>query len=203
MLTQLPQPDLKALYNPPAGKPVLVEVPEMAFLMVDGAGDPNTVDAYREALEALFSVSYTIKFAVKKSRGFDFHVSPLESLWWSDGGDLLETDKSAWKWTAMMRQPDEVTAEEVAAAIEAAGRKKPLPALSRLRFARFGEGTSAQVMHIGPYSAEGPTIEGLRAFIAASGHEPAGRHHEIYLGDPRRAAPEKLRTIVRQPVRAL
>jgi hypothetical protein len=200
VLTQLPTPDLKALYSPPIGRPVMVEVPALAFLAIDGAGDPNTTPAYQQALEALFSVSYTLKFAVKKSRGLDFHVSPLESLWWAEGQDLLAAPKSSWQWTAMVRQPDEVTAADVAAAIEAAAKKRPLPALPRLRFLRFDEGECAQVMHVGPYSAEGPTIERLHVFIAASGCGLRGKHHEIYLGDPRRAAPEKLKTIVRQPV---
>ena len=194
------KPDLKSLYGPRAGRPELVDVPEMAFLVVDGQGDPNTGDEYRQALEALFSVSYTLKFGLKKSRGLDFRVAPLETLWWADGADLLAAPKAEWRWTALMRQPDEVTADDVAAAIATAGRKKPLPGLARVRFERFAEGESAQVMHVGPYSAEGPTIEGLRSFIAASGRKPRGKHHEIYLGDPRRAAPEKLKTVVRQPV---
>ena len=194
------KPDLKALYGPRVGRPELVFVPEMPFLAVDGEGDPNRDPAYREALQALFSVSYTLKFALKKARGLDFHVAPLESLWWSEGGELLATPMAEWRWTALMRQPDEATGADVAAAISSAGAKKQLPGLSRLHLVRFEEGECAQVMHLGPYSSEGPTIESLRAFIEASGRRPRGRHHEIYLGDPRRSAPERLRTIIRQPV---
>jgi hypothetical protein len=202
MVTQVAaKPDVKILYGPPVGRPVILDVPEMAFLMVDGEGDPNTSKEYQDALQALFSVSYTLRFAVKKSRGFEYRVSPLEGLWWSDDpADFLAGRKTKWKWTAMIRQPDEVTGEEVAGAIAAAVAKRPLPALSRLRFARFREGACAQVMHLGPYSAEGPNIQRLHEFIAASGYRLAGKHHEIYLGDPRRAAPDKLRTVIRQPI---
>jgi hypothetical protein len=193
--------DAKVLYGPPIGQPVIVEVPEMAFLMVDGEGDPNTSTQYQDALQALFSVSYTLKFAVKKGRGFEYRVSPLEGLWWSDDpGDFLAGRKANWKWTAMIRQPDEATGQDVDAAIAAAGAKQPLPALSRLRFLRFAEGECAQVMYLGEYSAEGPTIKRLHEFIAAAGHRLTGKHHEIYLGDPRRAAPEKLKTVIRQPI---
>ena len=191
----------RALYGPPVGRPVVVNVPEMAFLMIDGEGDPNTARQYQDALEALFSASYTLRFAVKKSCGFEYRVSPLEGLWWSDDpNDFQAGRKSNWRWTAMIRQPDEVTREEVDAAIAAAGVRKPLPALSWIRFGRFNEGECAQVMYMGPYSAEGPAIKRLHEFIAASGYRLAGKHHEIYLGDPRRAAPEKLRTVIRQPV---
>jgi len=193
--------ELKELYAP-GREPALVEVPELAFLMIDGEGDPNTADEYREAVEALFAVSYAAKFVVKRSpRGIDFGVMPLEGLWWvADMSEFTIEDKSGWSWTAMIMQPEPVTTEVVVAARGGAAKKKPLPALERLRFERFGEGRAAQVMHLGPYSAEGPTIARLHEFIAERGLEREGKHHEIYLKDPTRSAPENLRTVIRQPV---
>lgn len=193
--------ELRDLYLP-GRRPGIVEVPEMAFVMVDGHGDPNTAASYREALEALYTVSYAVKFAVKRMpAGVDFGVMPLEGLWWSpDAASFDAENKSAWFWTAMIMQPPPVTAEIVEAARREAVAKSSLPALEQLRYERFSEGTAAQVMHIGPYAAEAPTIEALHAFITEQGYRPAGKHHEIYLGDPRRSAPEKLRTVLRHPV---
>ena len=195
--------EFKRLYQPSAKKCELLDVPSMPFLMIDGSGDPNSSQDYQDAIQALYSVSYTLKFGLKKSGGPEFRVMPLESLWWSDASGSLdpETPKTAWSWTAMIRQPDFATDTTIEDAKRQAGARRPLPALARMRFERFEEGLSAQVMHIGPYSAERPTIEMLHAFIAEQDCEFAGKHHEIYLGDPRRAAPEKLKTVVRQPVR--
>jgi hypothetical protein len=194
--------DLRDLYRPPAREPVLVDVPEMAFLMIDGSGDPNTSPEYRRAVEALYAVSYTAKFSLKRGpESIDFKVMPLEGLWWSeDMAVFLEGRKDAWRWTMMITQPDVVTPAHIEEAIAEAGRKKNLPALGKVRLERFDEGLCAQIMHVGPYTAERPTIERLHAFIAEQDRAPRGKHHEIYLGDPRRAAPERLRTIVRQPV---
>jgi len=182
--------------------PAIVEVPELSFLMIDGTGDPNTSEQYRAALEALFSVSYTLKFTVRRApAGFDYAVMPLEGLWSApDGSGVLTSERPDWNWTSMIAQPDEITSEMVAAAIVAAERKRELQAAAKLRLERFHEGPAAQLMHVGPYAQEGPNIARLHAFITAEGYAPAGRHHEIYLGDPRRSAPEKLRTIIRQPV---
>ena len=195
--------EFKRLYGPSARECQLLEVPEMRFLMVDGSGDPNTSQEFQEAIQALYGASYTLKFALKKSGGGpEFRVMPLEALWWSDADGRLDPDsKSTWNWTAMIRQPDFIAEATMSEAMRQAGAKRPLPALSKMRFERFEEGLSAQVMHVGPYSEERPTIERLHAFIAEQGCEPTGKHHEIYLGDPRRAAPEKLKTVVRQPVR--
>jgi hypothetical protein len=193
--------ELRELYSAPR-TPVMVDVPELAFLMVDGHDDPNTSHDYRDAIEALYSVSYTLKFAIKRgSIGLDYSVMPLESLWWGrDVTSFPAEDKSSWSWTAMIMQPDVVTGELVSEAIGEARAKRPLAAAAKLRLERFGEGLSAQVLHIGPYAAEVPTIERLHAFIAAQARARRGKHHEIYLGDPHRSAPEKLRTIIRQPV---
>jgi len=192
--------ELRELFAPRRSA-ALVQVPELSFLMVDGHGDPNTSAEYREAVSALFSVSYAARFALKRSGVIDYGVMPLEGLWWvPDISEFSIEDKTAWDWTAMIMQPEEVTDAVLADAKQAAAQKG-LPALERLRLERFAEGLSAQVLHVGPYSAEGPTIAGLHEFIAEQGYERAGKHHEIYLSDPGRAAPEKLKTIIRQPVR--
>lgn len=193
--------ELGELYAP-GKEPGIVEVPELSFLMIDGQGDPNSAPAYSEAIEALYTLSYTAKFALKRSpAGLDFAVMPLEGLWWTpDMASFSTAKKSAWQWTTMIMQPEQVTEEVFAQALESARSKKQLAAFDRLRLESFAEGLSAQLMYVGPYAEEGPTIERLHAFIAEQGYELAGRHHEIYLGDPRRCAPEKLKTIIRQPM---
>ncbi len=172
--------------------------------MIDGHGDPNSAPAYSEAIEALYTLSYTAKFALKRSpAGLDFAVMPLEGLWWTpDMASFSTANKSAWEWTAMIMQPAQVTHEVFEQALESAKGKKQLAAFDRLRLESFAEGLSAQVMYLGPYAKEGPTIARLHAFIAEQGYELAGKHHEIYLSDPRRCAPEKLKTIIRQPMAA-
>lgn len=195
--------ELKHLYGPSKKEVVEVEVPQMRFLMVDGEGDPNTSQAYQEAIEALYSVSYALKFAVKKEEGVDYNVMPLEGLWWtdkeeSDLEDILE-DKSAWKWTTMIMQPEWVTEERLERALASVEQKKGLPGLSRLRFEPFREGRAAQVLHVGPFAEERPTIERIDRFMEERGGEMRGKHHEIYLSDLRRTAPEKLKTIIRHP----
>ena len=203
--TSVPKRDfkklLKDLYVPPT-EPVMVEVPPMNFIMVDGTGDPNTEASYEAAIEALYSVAYTIKFIVKgRSADLDFVVPPLEGLWWAeDMAAFAESDKDAWQWTMMVMMPEPVDRELFAQGGETAREKKRLAAIDEVRFEEFAEGLSAQVMHIGPYAEEAPTIERLHAFIAEQGHERRGKHHEIYLSDPRRTKPEKLKTVIRQPV---
>ncbi len=194
--------ELKQLYNPPAKEVALVEVPDMTYLMVDGSGNPNTSQEYQDALNTLYNVSYTLKFLIKKELSIDYPVMALEGLWWTN--NMLEfsmDNKDIWHWTSMIMQPECVTAELVARVCEELRQKKDLPALSKLRIERFHEGLSAQIMHIGPYAAEKPTIEKLHAYIKEHGYEFNGKHHEIYLSDPRRAAPEKMKTVVRQPVK--
>ena len=180
--------------------PVVVDVPELAFLMIDGHGDPNTSDEYAEAIQGLYGVAYTAKFMVKALGETDYAVMPLEGLWWTpDMATFSTDDKSSWLWTMMIMQPDVVTADLVEAARAKAAERKPLDAIAKVRLDRYAEGEAAQVMHIGPYSDEGPTIRRMHEFIAAQGYELSGKHHEIYLSDPRRTAPAKWRTIVRQP----
>jgi hypothetical protein len=194
--------ELKHLYGPSAKAVVQVDVPSFQFLMIDGEGDPNTSRQYAAAVEALFSVSYTAKFMVKKGpRAIDYAVMPLEGLWWADDmSTFIANDKSKWKWTMMIMQPDFVGAEVVHAAIADVKKKKPLPALSKLRLENFAEGLCAQVLHVGPFSDEGPTIQKIHQFIQARS-SLAGKHHEIYLSDIRRAAPAKWKTIIRQPMK--
>jgi len=194
--------ELKHLYNPSAKQVAIINVPKMNFLMIDGKGDPNTAQEYKDAVEALFAVSYALKFMVKKEREVDFGVLPLEGLWWtSNVAKFSMEDKDKWKWTSLIMQPEYVADDFVSRAFEQVRKKKNPPALPKMRFEGFQEGLSAQTMHIGLYSAEGPTIENLHNFIKDNGYELRGKHHEIYLSDPRRSAPEKLKTILRQPMK--
>ena len=194
--------ELKDLYNPSTKQVTIVEVPKMNFLIIDGSGDPNTSQMYKDAIEALFSLSYTIKFMVKKTKAVDYAVMPLEGLWWVDDmSSFSVTSKDEWKWTAMIMQPEHVTEDTTAKAVEDLKNKKDLPSLSKIRFDSFHEGTSAQIMYIGAYADEGPTIKKLHEFINENRCTLDGKHHEIYLSDPRRAAPEKLKTIIRQPMK--
>jgi hypothetical protein len=194
--------EFRQLYAPGL-EPAFVDVPEMTFLTIDGTGDPNTSLAFQAAVEALYAASYGLKFAIKRApSGIDHVVMPLEGLWHVPGQTgYPEGAPDAWSWTLMIKQPDEVTQELAEEAIHDAAVRKPLPAATQLRLERFHEGRSAQVMYVGPFAAERPTIERLMAFIRDQGHEPEGRHHEIYLSDPARTAPEKLKTIIRHPVR--
>ena len=191
---------LRHLYLPSTKSVDMLRVPPMNYLMIDGAGSPET-KAFSAAAEALFSVAYTIKFMMKKGeQAIDFVVMPLEGLWWSDDMTSFVTDnKAAWKWTVMIMQPPFVTADIVEQAVEQVRTKKGLAALSKLRFSSFEEGDVAQTLHIGPFSEEGPTVEEVHNTIAEHGLQLDGKHHEIYLSDIRRTAPEKWRTVIRQP----
>lgn len=192
---------LKEFYRPSAKKVVEVNIPKMNFLMVDGNGAPETTE-YKEAIEALYSVSYTLKFMIKNGDiGIDYGVLPLEGLWWADDmSDFINDNKSKWIWTMMIMQPDLVTKDLVQAAINQAKDKKNLPAIDKVKFRPFQEGKCAQILHVGPFSEEGPTVERVHSFIAERGNELTGKHHEIYLTDIRRAAPENWKTIIRQPM---
>lgn len=196
--------ELKNLYNPSVKEVNLVDVPTMNFVMIDGSGDPNKAQEYQDAIEALYSISYTIKFAVKKEGEIDYGVMPLEGLWWTDNMSLFSTtNKDIWKWTAMIMQPEYVTHALFDMARQQVEKKKGIPALSKARFQSFHEGQSAQIMYIGPFSDEGPTVERIHEFIKEHGYTFDGllqKHHEIYLSDFRKTAPDKLKTVIRQPV---
>ncbi len=193
--------ELGALYRPPKDRVVEVHVPPLRYLRIDGRGDPNTSPAYAEAVEALFSVSYTAKFIVKKGpTGVDYAVMPLEGLWWADDmAAFTGRDKASWQWTMMILQPDAASDDVIADAIAQVRSKKALPAVEKLRLETVDEGRCAQTLHVGPFDAEGPTIERLHAYIAERSRW-RGKHHEIYLSDVRRAAPQRWRTILRQPM---
>jgi hypothetical protein len=194
--------ELKHLYNPSAKAFQLIDVPSLQFVMIDGQGDPNTAESFRLAMEALYTVAYTLKFDLKKNHGVDYPVMPLEGLWWAEDMELFSQEKKGeWKWTLMIMHPDVVTKKLFKSAVEQVAAKKGLPALGGLRLERLREGTSAQILYLGPYAGEGPTIARMHAFIRESGYLPEGKHHEIYLGDPRRSAPEKLKTVIRQPAK--
>ena len=195
--------EMKHLYRASAKRVTVVEVPPLSFLMIDGRGDPNTSPEYAEAIEALYAVAYALKFRVKRSQGVDYVVMPLEGLWWTDDPAQFNLDnREVWNWTAMIMQPDPVTEEMYEEVVAEVRKKKALGALDKMRLETYHEGLSVQVLHVGPYAAEGPTIARLHDYIRAQGYRPNGKHHEIYLSDPRRTAPERLKTILRQPVRA-
>ncbi|MGW8144966.1 MAG: GyrI-like domain-containing protein [Anaerolineales bacterium] len=197
--------EYKVLFSPPR-EFVLLEVPEMQFLMVDGHGDPNVAQEYQEAVEALYAVAYKIKFASKKQLGRDYVVPPLEGLWWAEdmGAFTTARDKSKWDWTMMIMTPEWISQEMYADAVEQVRQGKHPAALEKVRLERYNEGLSVQIMHIGSYDDEGPTLMKMHnEFLPENGYVENGKHHEIYLGDPRKLAPEKLKTVLRQPVRKL
>lgn len=191
----------KDQYSAGVGKPTLATVPARPFLMIDGQGNPGTSPEYTNAVEALYPLAYGIRAAIKRETGDGYTVLPLEGLWWADDMEAFRADrKNEWRWTMMIGLPDLADAAMAAEVLPAVTARKGLVAGARVRFEVFDEGRVAQVMHVGPYSAEAPTIELLHGFIAAEGLERRGLHHEIYLGDPRKADPAKLKTIIRQPV---
>lgn len=194
---------LKHLLNPSPKQPEIVDVPVMNFLMIDGVGDPNSASTFQQAVEALYAVAYHLKFTVKKSTAaIDYSVAPLEGLWWAEDMRAFSLDrKDLWQWTMMIMQPVYVSKDLYQQALSEVQKKKTPPALGKMRFQAFHEGLAAQIMHLGPYAQEGPTIARLHEFIETNGYQLAGKHHEIYLSDPRKSAPEKMKTIIRQPIK--
>ena len=190
------------LYKASAIKPDIVTVPKLNYLMVDGHGDPNNSKLFQDAIEVLFSMAYTIKFMIKKGlQQIDFGVMPLEALWWMD--DMKEfsmENKSKWKWTIMIMQPDFVTNAIFEQAKELVAKKKNPVLLKDIRLESMEEGLCAQILYIGPYDKETSTIIKLHEFIKENGYNLHGKHREIYMNDMRRTAPEKLKTIIRQPM---
>ena len=192
---------LQHLYKPSVKEVEIVEVPQMNFLMIDGDGGPNH-PTFQNAIEVLFPLSYTLKFMIKKNDiGIDYGVLPLEGLWWADDmSSFIKDKKDDWKWTLMIMQPELITNEMVVEAVNQVRVKKNPTSLPLVRFESINEGKVAQIMHIGPFSEEGPTVQKLHSFIKDSGKKIIGKHHEVYLSDIRRAAPEKWKTIIRQPM---
>ena len=193
---------LKHLYNPPR-RFVTVDVPEMQFVMVDGHGDPNTTQDYKDAVEALYAVAYKIKFMSKKGLEKDYTVPPLEGLWWAEDMETFITrDKSQWDWTMMIMTPDWISIEFFADAVGQVRKAKDPAAINKVRLERYHEGLSVQIMHIGSFDDEGPVLSQMHSdFIPNNGFVENGKHHEIYLSDPRRVTPEKLKTVLRQPIK--
>ncbi len=191
------------LYSPGSGDFTLVQVPPMQYLAMDGHGNPNTSPEYAAALECLYPVAYALKFRSKNELVQDFTVPPLEGLWRAEDMDAFARgDKDSWDWTLLIAQPEWITAEMVQEAVTEVSAKKDLPALDRVRLLPLREGLCAQILFVGPYDDEAPVLHRLH-HTWMPGHELEfnGEHHEIYLNDPRRTAPEKLRTVLRQPVR--
>jgi hypothetical protein len=204
----------REFYAPPR-RPVIVDVPEFAFVMVDGQGEPESAESFQASIGALYGVVYTLKFLPKKRPELDWpawKIMPLEGLWFAEGQDgiamadavdaSVDPTDPAWQWTLMIAVPDFFTRDDVELAKDELRRKdKSSPQLDELRLERFTEGLSVQVMYVGAYDQERETIEAMHAFAREQGYELRGRHHEIYLGDPRRTAPERLKTVLRHPVR--
>ena len=192
----------KVLYSSSSRDFTMVEVPELHYLAIDGHGDPNTSVEYAEALEALYPVAYTLKFESKKALGRDFVVGPLEGLWRAeDMTAFTRREKDAWDWTMMISQPDWITEDMVASAIATVKAKKGIQAVDRLRLATLHEGIAVQILHIGSYDDEAPTLHRMHhEYMPAHGLTFNGDHHEVYLSDPRRTEAKKLKTILRQPV---
>ncbi|MDI9949082.1 MULTISPECIES: GyrI-like domain-containing protein [Rhodococcus] len=192
-----------AAYQSPRGEFRIVDVPDLQYLMIDGHGDPNTSPAFSDAVEALYPLAYKLKFASKRDLGRDYVVPPLEGLWWADDMDSFTTvrDKSRWDWTMMIMTPKWVDQAMFATAVDQAGAKNRPVRLDDVRLADLSEGRCVQTLHAGSFDDEAAVLAQLHDdFIPSNGLRVSGKHHEIYLNDFRRIAPEKQRTILRQPV---
>lgn len=191
----------KSLYSPSAKEFTFITLPPLHYLMIEGSGSPNG-EMYMQAIPTLYSLAYTLKFSLKKTGGQDFTVMPLEGLWWmEDMNEFRASNKDQWLWTAMILQPEVITPDLLAAAKEACKAKGKAPLADLAKLAPFEEGECVQILFYGAYADEAPTIARMHAFIAEKGYVPNGKHHEIYMTDPSRVAPEKNKTILRQPIR--
>lgn len=201
----------KYLYQPSAKKIETVQVPRLQFAMIDGeiekGSEPGKSPSFAEATQAMYSMAYTLKFMIKKRKtnAIDYPVMALEGLWWVEDGLFDITVKDNWSYTLMILQPDVVTADIFEEAREQVRRKRgDSPSLSRGRLGSFEEGLCVQTMHLGPYATEPATIDRMREYMQEHGLKdnvgPNGKHHEIYMSDPRRVAPDKVKTVLRHPV---
>lgn len=193
-------------YRARPGEFSIVDVPPLRYLMIDGHGDPNTAPAYADALAAIYPVAYALKFASRSELGRDYVVPPLEALWWAEDMNAFTSarDMSAWDWTVMLMVPEWITSQMFDVAVARTAAKGRPTGLDQLRLEMLNEGLSVQTLHIGPYDAEAETLAELHhRFIPVHGLKMTGKHHEIYLSDPRRVEPARLRTILRQPVEAV
>ncbi|MDH3189917.1 MAG: GyrI-like domain-containing protein [Acidimicrobiia bacterium] len=199
----------KDLYLPSAKEPAIVEVPELLFIALDGqieAGvGPSESVAFTTAIGAMYGVAYGLKFMSKlrENDPIDFTVMALEGLWGSGDGDFEFGSQEPWRFTLLMMQPDHITADMFDQVVAETNSKRPNPDLARVELLRWEEGLAVQMMHVGPYAEEPRTMERLVALTEETGHRPVGRHHEIYIGDPRRAKPENLKTVLRHPIAPL
>ncbi len=196
--------EFKSIYKQPKNKISLVDVPPLNFLMIDGTGDPNDNPDYSEAVSALYAVAYKLKFAIKKGpQAIDYKVMPLEGLWWAEDMSLFTLEnRSDWKWRMMIMQPEYITEDLFITNVSSVKEKKGLPKLEDLQFETFQEGLCMQIFHLGPYGeGERETINKLHTYIESEGYQRIGKHHEIYFNSPLRTAPEKLKTVIRQPVK--
>ena len=192
---------LAGLYKPTAKAVTLVDVPAMNFIMVDGHGAPES-PLFQQAIQALYPIAYTIKFARKKADGTDYGVMPLEGFWWADDMSAFtsgKTGRDKWQWTLMIMQPDFITRADFTAAQEIAAKKNDNPLIAKVRFEKFKECAAAQIMHVGPFSAEGPNVQKIHDKIVELGGKLSGKHHEVYLSDFRKVDPQKMKTVLRQP----
>jgi hypothetical protein len=206
MLTLDLKKELKPLYFPSAKAVLVVNVPRFKFLMIDGQIEPGHMPGdsqnFAENTAAMYGAAYTLKFASKlrKENPIDYPVMALEGLWWTETGAYDLTDARGWMYTLMIMQPEHITAELYADALASLRKKKPSLAIERLRLEEFEEGRCIQVLHIGPYKEETRTLQMMDEYAARCGLRMHGKHHEIYMGDPRKAQPEKLKTVLRHPV---
>lgn len=197
----------KTLFSPSAKQVEVVDVPSLQFAMINGLipehESPGTSADFEDAMQALYGISYTLKFMsrLSKDNPIDYTVMALEALWWVEHNDFEFSKKQEWLFKAMIMQPDHISPAMFSEALDKLNKKKPSPAVSKLKLDKFAEGRCIQVMHLGPYSAEPATIDRMKAFMKENHLVRNGHHHEIYLGDPRKSAPEKLKTILRQPVK--
>ena len=192
-------------YTAPRGAFEIVTVPPMRYLMIDGHGDPNSSPEFATAVEALYPLAYTLKFASKRALDRDYTVMPLEGLWWADdhAAFTVSRDKSKWDWTLMIMQPDWIDHEMFADAVATASAKNPDARVHEVRFGSYTEGRCVQTLHVGAFDDEAPVLAEMHdVFIPQNGLRLTGKHHEIYFSDPRKGAPERRRTILRQPVAA-
>lgn len=192
---------LKEFYSTKKNEAFFVEMPDAKYLMIDGTGDPNNSEQFGKCVEALYGVAYTIKFKAKESDN-DFTVMPLEGLWWVEDMNLFsDKKKDNWKWTLMIMMPDFVTDEMFIASKKVAFEKKKNEYINQMRFEVLKEGKCGQIVHTGSYSSETENIQKLHAFIRENGYELTGKHHEIYMSDPRKVEVDKMKTIIRQPMK--
>ena len=192
--------EYKNLYKAPTKQPAIIKVPSLNYLMIDGQGSPGDSPAYQQALQALYPVAYTLKFHSKQQLNRDYTVMPLQGLWWADDmDDFVNAKRDQWRWTLMIMQPDWINRDTFQNALEKVRAKKKPTNLDKVRLEKLTEGQCAQILHIGPYADEHPTIMALHQFVQSNDGKLSQKHHEIYLSDPRKTAPEKLKTILRQP----